>query len=97
MENTYSQLTDSGIKEFDIIILGLGENSYKLLKGEEYLNNMLSANGEFPKPVGFIDFQTVCDVKLFFGPEFNPIECWSIHPNIVKCMRAAKQISEIDA
>jgi hypothetical protein len=45
MENTYSQLTDSGIKEFDIIILGLGENSYKLLKGEEYLNNMLSANG----------------------------------------------------
>ena len=67
MENTYSQLTDSGIKEFDIIILGLGENSYKLLKGEEYLNNMLSANGEFPKPVGFIDFQTVCDAKLFFG------------------------------
>ena len=88
MENTYSQLTDSGIKEFDIIILGLGENS---------LNNMLSANGEFPKPVGFIDLQTVCDAKLFFGPEFNPMECWSIHPNIVKCMRAAKQISEIDA
>ena len=45
MENTYSQLTDYCTKEFNIIILGLGENSYKLLKGEEYLNNMLSANG----------------------------------------------------
>ena len=45
----------------------------------------------------FIDSQTVCDAKLFFGPEFNLMNCWSIHPNIVKCMRAAKQISEIDA
>ena len=45
----------------------------------------------------FIDSQTVCDAKLFFGPEFNLMNCWSIHANIVKHMPAAKQIFEIDA
>jgi hypothetical protein len=38
-----------------------------MLEGKGYLNNIVWANGEFPKPMDYVDAKTVFDIKFFLG------------------------------
>lgn len=83
-------------KEPPIIIVGLERKNYYLYKGEDYLNQMLLADGDFPKPVLCVQFGSIFDAKRVLGGSFNLGSMWGIHPEIIARLRDTKCLIEKD-
>jgi len=83
-------------EEPPIILLGIERRSYYVYKGDEYLNQLLLADGEFPKPVLCVNFDTVFDAKRVIGEHFSLAAYWVIHPEIVNRLRDDKYLIEAD-
>ena len=84
-------------EEPPIIIVGFDRKSFYLYKGEEFINQLLLADGVYPKPVLCVNFETIIDAKRVIGSSFSLADCWGIHPEIVERMRATKVLIEKDA
>ena len=84
-------------KEPDIILIGLDKKAYYMFKGEDYLNQLLLADGEFPKPVLCVHFENLFDCKRVLGDAFSPATAWGIHPEIIERLRNTKCLVETDA
>lgn len=82
--------------EETIILIGIERTSYYLFRGEEYIDQLLIVDGEFPKPVKCLHFDTLFDVKLILGETVNVMNFWGIHPNIVGRLRDTGELVEID-
>ncbi|WP_299287482.1 hypothetical protein [uncultured Tateyamaria sp.] len=83
--------------EPDIIILGIQKSSYYLYKGDDYLNQLLLVDGEYPKPVLCVHFETLIDAKLVIGEGFSIAQYWAIHPEIIARLRSDDCLIETDA
>lgn len=79
-----------------IILLGIQKRSYYVYKGEEFLNQILLADGEFPSPILCVNFETIIDVKRVIGENFSLAAYWMIHPEIIDRLRADKHLIEAD-
>lgn len=84
-------------EEPPIIVVGFEKKSYYLYRGEEFLNQLLLADGEYPKPVLCVHFETVIDAKRVIGPSFTLADCWGIHPEIIERLRDTKTLVEKEA
>ena len=84
-------------EEPPIIVIGLEKKSYYLYKGDEHLNQLLLVDGEYPKPVLCVHFETIIDAKRVIGPSFNIGTCWGIHPEIIARLRDTKILVEKEA
>ena len=84
-------------EEPDIILIGIDRKSYYLYKGEAHLDQLLLADGEFPRPVLCIHFKRALDAKLVIGQAVNIAQMWGIHPEIVKRLRNDEHLIETDA
>jgi len=80
-----------------IIVVGLGRKNYYLFKGDEYLNQILLVDGEYPKPVLCVHFESTFEAKQVIGDAFKPGKCWGLHPEIIERLRATKTMVETDA
>lgn len=81
-------------EEPPIIVVGFDKTSYYLYKGEEFLNQLLLTDGEYPKPVLCVHFETIFDAKRVIGPSFTLTDCWGIHPQIIARLRDTKTLVE---
>ena len=79
-----------------IILLGIEKRSYYVYKGDEFLNQLLLADGEFPTPILCVNFDTVFDAKRVIGEDFSLASYWVIHPEIIARLRADKCLIEAD-
>lgn len=79
-----------------IILLGIDRNSYYVVKGDEFLNQLLLVDGEFPKPILCMNFETIFDAKRFLGDDFSLASCWAIHPEIIERLRKDECLIEAD-
>ncbi len=84
-------------KEPDIIIIGIDRQAYYLYKGEDHLDQLLLADGEFPRPVLCVHFKKAFDVKMVIGQSVSVAQMWGIHPEIVSRLRDDKDLIETDA
>ncbi len=79
-----------------IILLGIERRSYYVYKGDEFLNQLLLADGNFPTPILCVNFDTIFDAKRVLGEDFSLGACWVIHPEIVARLREDKYLIEAD-
>jgi hypothetical protein len=79
-----------------IILLGIERSSYYLYKGDDHLNQILLADGEFPKPILCMNFDSIFDARRFMGDGFSLASCWAIHPEIVARLRTDNCLIESD-
>lgn len=79
-----------------IILLGIDKSSYYVYRGDEFLNQMLLVDGEFPKPILCLHFQSIFDAKRFMGDGFSLASCWAIHPEIISRLRDEDFLIESD-
>ena len=84
-------------EEPPIILLGFEKKSYYMYKGEEFLNQLLLVDGEFPKPLLCVHFASLFDAKQVIGPSFSVGNCWGIHPDIIARLRDTKTLVEQEA
>lgn len=80
-----------------ITLISLGKERYYLFEGEDHINQLLLADGDFPKPVRCVHYQDVFALKASLGADINLTQYWGIHPEIVARLRAEDQLLEIDA
>lgn len=85
---------ERGDDEPPIIFIGVDKNTYYLLKGDEFLNQVLLADGEFPKPILCVNFDNVFDLRTAMGADFSLSACWAIHPEIVTRLRNENALIE---
>ncbi|MEL6466898.1 MAG: hypothetical protein AAFQ58_18185 [Pseudomonadota bacterium] len=86
-----------GDGEPDIILVSLDRKNFFLYKGEQYIDQMLLSDGEYPKPVLCVYFDDVFDAKRILGDSFTLSQYWGIHPEIVARMRDTDCLIETDA
>lgn len=84
-------------KEPPIILISVAKKSYTVYKGDEYLNQMMLVDGDFPKPILCVHFETIFDAKRVLGASFSPQTLWSVHPEIVARLRDTKVLVETNA
>lgn len=84
-------------EEPPIIVVGFDKSSYYLYKGEEFLNQLLLTDGEYPKPILCVHFETVFEARRVIGPSFTLADCWGIHPEIIARLRDTKTLVETEA
>jgi len=85
-----------GAGEVPQIILIAVKESYWLFSGDEFLNQMLLADGEFPKPVQCLRFPDSFEMRIFLGPDQPLNDFWGINPDIVARLRRDEHLIEID-
>lgn len=78
------------------IILIAVEESYWLFSGDEFLNQMLLVDGDFPKPVQCLRFADSFEMRIFLGPDRPMNDFWGINPAIVARLRRDEHLIEID-
>lgn len=84
----------NGGDEPPIILLGIDQSSYYVYRGDEFLNQILLVDGEFPKPILCLHFQSIFDAKRFMGDGFSLASCWAIHPEIISRLRDEEHLIE---
>ena len=73
------------------------DETYWLFDGEEFLNQLLLADGIFPKPVRCLRFADTFSLRIFIGPERPMNDFWGIHPEIIARLRRDAHLIEIDS
>jgi hypothetical protein len=76
-----------------IVLIG-AEESYWLLKGEDYLSAMLSAEGFYPTPVLYFEYDSMYELNMDLEEGVLLSSLWGIHPGIIGRLRREDHIKE---
>jgi hypothetical protein len=79
-----------------ITLISIEKQSFYLFEGEEFLNQLLLADGIFPRPVHCINFASSLDLEIFIGSGKNLSQFWGINPEIVDRLRRHDHLLEVD-
>lgn len=79
-----------------IILVGIGKSSYYIVNGDEFLNELLLVDGEYPKPILCMNFDSLFDAKRILGDDFSLASSWAIHPDIIARLRKDECLIESD-
>lgn len=83
---------------FAITLIAIeGGKHYFVYRGEEYLNQLMLTDGDYPVPVQCLHFRSQFDAQLSLGHAINMTRFWSIHPEIVARLRDTDTLVERDA
>lgn len=80
-----------------IIIVAIQRTSYYLFKGDEFLDQLLLADGVFPTPALCVHFDSLIDAAQIIGAGFSTSNYWAVNPEIVDRLRRNKQLAETEA
>lgn len=80
-----------------ITLISVDDASYHLFEGEEFLNQLLLADGQYPKPVRCINFDSAIALSIFIGDGKSLSQYWGINPEIVTRLRETGNLEEIEA
>ena len=76
-----------------IVLIG-AEKSYWLLKGEEYLSAMLSAEEFYPTPVIYFEYDSLYELNMDLEEGVLLSSLWGVHPGIIGRLRREDLIKE---
>lgn len=97
MRDTQDEPEREDPPEPPIILISIERKAFYLFKGEEFLDQILLADGTFPTPVLCVHFVTIFDAKRVLGESFNLSQCWGVHPEIFQRLRDTDCLIETDA
>ncbi len=80
-----------------ITLISVERTNYYLYEGEDFLNQLLLSDGEFPVPVRCVHFASVFEQKSFLGEDVSLAALWGINPEIVERLRRDDYLLEFDA
>ncbi|MCH2164938.1 MAG: hypothetical protein MK098_09840 [Marinovum sp.] len=80
----------------EITLIAFDRKSFFLFDGEQHLNQLLLADGEFPKPVLCVHFASKFDASLTLGEDVGLGDLWGIHPEIIERLRDTDCLIETD-
>ncbi len=88
-------IDDTGENESEdsIVLISEGE-SYWLLKGEKYLDAMLSAKEYYPTPVKAIKYESLFELQMDLEEGVFVGSLWVIHPGIIGRLEREELIVE---
>lgn len=86
-----------GVEEPQITLISVERQTYHLFEGEEFLNQLLLVDGEFPCPVRCIHFTSTLELKVFLGEGKNLSHFWAINPAVIDRLRRNEQLLEVDS
>jgi len=92
MEGEAKTETETQARE-RIVLVG-AEESYWLLVGEKYLSAMLSAEGYYPTPVIYFEYDSLYELNLDLEAGVLLSSLWGIHPGIISRLRREDLIKE---
>lgn len=77
-----------------IVLFCIGEK-YWLGQGDEWLQNLLTGEGDFPRPVLCVAFRDTFEIGQFVGGGANVADLWGINPEIVNRLRRNKDLTDL--
>ncbi|MEM8577365.1 MAG: hypothetical protein AAGF60_05905 [Pseudomonadota bacterium] len=77
-----------------IILVGIKGSSYYVVKGDEFMDQLLLVDGKFPFPIVCLNFETMIDATRILGGTFSVADCWALHPEVVNRLRDEKKLIE---
>jgi len=77
-----------------IVLLCIGEK-YWLGQGDEWLQQMLTGEGDFPRPVLCVTCKDAFELGQFMGAGSNVAELWGINPEIVARLRREGDLTDL--
>lgn len=77
-----------------IVILCIGEK-YWLGQGDEWLQPLLTGEGDFPRPVLCVSFRDTFELGQFMGEGPNVSDLWGINPEIVARLRRDRHLTDL--
>ncbi len=78
----------------DALVLVGAEESYWLLKGEDYLSAMLSGEAYFPTPVIYYSYDSLYELSMDLEEGVLLNSLWGVHPGIIGRLRRDEHIKE---
>ncbi len=69
--------------------------SYWMYRGEEFLNQMLSGQGFYPRPVRCLVFEDAFSLSAFLGKGPSIVDYWGINPDVVDRLRRDEDLLEL--
>lgn len=80
----------------EIILVAIKRESYYLVEGEDFLNQLLLEDGTFPCPVQCLHFASKFAMREFVGEDVSLAQYWGVNPSIVERLRLRQQLVEIE-
>ena len=77
-----------------IVLYCIGEK-YWLGQGDEWLQQILSGEGDFPRPVLCVSFRDNFELSQFVPGGTNVADLWGINPEIVARLRRDKHLTDL--
>lgn len=77
-----------------IVLLCIGQK-YWLGQGDEWLHQMLTGEGDFPKPVMCVTFRDAFELGQFMGGSQSVADLWGINPDIVARLRRDNHLTDL--
>jgi hypothetical protein len=93
MRDTNDEPQGGGEQHPEITIVGLANESYYLVEGVEHIDQILLVDGNFPKPILCLHFESMNHVRSLMG-DVDMSQYWAIHVEIVARLRDASVLVE---
>lgn len=94
MKDNVEEPHGGGDPEPEITLIAVGKHTYYIVEGEEHLDQMLLVEGDYPKPVLCIHFETAAEIAVAMGEQIDMSQYWRVHPEIVARLRATNVLIE---
>lgn len=78
------------------ITIVLFNGRYFLVRGEEYMSNLLSGMGEYPVPVAILSMSSFAKFQTVLPKDKEVTDLWNINARIIERLRVDEQLLEID-
>ncbi|MEM0937131.1 MAG: hypothetical protein AAF865_17380 [Pseudomonadota bacterium] len=94
MKDTHDEPQSGGDAEPEITLIAVADETFYIVEGDEYLDQILLVDGIYPTPILCIHFETINDIREAMGEAVDMSEYWTIHPKIIKRFRDSKIMIE---
>ena len=94
LDDTADQPNSGG--EPEIIMVSLQGATHYLTRGEQYLDQIMLVDGNFPTPILCLQFSSNFDAKRVLGDAYDISSWWAVHPDVVARLRSTNCLTEID-
>ncbi len=94
MKDTQEEPQGGGDSDPEITLIAVANETFYIVEGVEYLDEILVVDGVYPSPILMIHFNTVQEIHAAMGETINMAQYWTIHPKIIARLRDDKLLIE---
>lgn len=79
----------------DILLVAI-DGSYYLAMGDQYLDQIMIVDGDFPSPITCLKFRDLLHLNIFSNGKATIADLWAINPIIIERLRKDQHLLESD-